>query len=338
VVDLLTYDFVSLSSTELRLFDNSTTYISFTGTGLSGTIINGTLTSVTAGTVVGIQSVNAGANFFTVTGANASAVGLFNAYAANNTASFIDLVLAGDDTINGTAGGDYLRAASGNDVLNGFDGGDTLLGENGNDFFRGGAGNDILDGGLGVDTAAYGEKTLAVVVTLNGATAANVTIGGVIEDSIKNIENINGCQAGDTLTGDLLANSFIGNGGNDTLNGGLGLDTLTGGAGNDTFRFDTVLNAATNTDSITDFNVGSDDTVQLENAIFILLTVPNATLAAAQFGDLSLGAQDATDVIIYDKATGDLFYDNNGLTAGGQTLFAHVTAGTVLTNLDFFVT
>ena len=80
----------------------------------------------------------------------------------------------------------------------------------------------------------------------------------------------------------------------------------------------------------------SDDSIRLENAIFTLLTATGA-LAQELFKDLSLAAQDANDVIVYNRTTGELFYDTNGLTAGGQTLFADVTDGTALTFADFVV-
>ena len=93
-------------------------------------------------------------------------------------------------------------------------GGDTLTGDAcqcaaggaGNDVLKGGGGNDVLDGGAGIDTADYSDKTAAVAVTLNGATNATVTVGGVAEDTIRNIENVIGGSGNDTLTGDGLAN------------------------------------------------------------------------------------------------------------------------------------
>ena len=57
---------------------------------------------------------------------------------------------------------------------------------------EGRAGADILNGGAGVDTADYGDKSTSVVVTLNGATNATVKVGGVNEDTIRNIENVTG--------------------------------------------------------------------------------------------------------------------------------------------------
>jgi hypothetical protein len=53
----------------------------------------------------------------------------------------------------------------------------------------------------------------------------------------------------------------------------VGNDTLSGGSGSDHFRFDSFLNALTNSDTITDFNVAAD-TIELENVIFGSLTAP----------------------------------------------------------------
>ncbi|HHD57082.1 MAG TPA: hypothetical protein ENK89_05335, partial [Desulfobulbaceae bacterium] len=51
-------------------------------------------------------------------------------------------------------------------------------------------------------------------------------------------------------------NSFYGNGGDDTLAGGWGNDYLKGGSGSDIFVFDSVLDSATNRDTIADFASG----------------------------------------------------------------------------------
>jgi Ca2+-binding RTX toxin-like protein len=129
------------------------------------------------------------------------------------------------ETLSGLAGNDTMAGNGGNDVLNGGDGDDTL---------KGGLGLDTLDGGVGLDTADYSDKATAVSVTLNGATNVVVTVGGIAEDTIRNIENVTGGFAADTLTGDALANTLIGNAGDDVLNGGDGDDLLTGGLGLDT--------------------------------------------------------------------------------------------------------
>jgi Ca2+-binding RTX toxin-like protein len=110
---------------------------------------------------------------------------------------------------------------------------DTLTGDTLSNAFRGGLGADIIDGAGGVDVVDFSEKTTAVLLTLNGASFATATVGGVAEDSVRNVENVIGGSAGDTLTGDALANQLFGMGGDDMLNGGLGADVLDGGAGAD---------------------------------------------------------------------------------------------------------
>jgi Ca2+-binding RTX toxin-like protein len=113
-------------------------------------------------------------------------------------------------------------------------GDDTLTGDRNANFFRGGLGADVLNGGAGIDTADYSDKTASVIVTLNDATATDVTVGGIVEDSIRNIENVIGGSGNDVLTGDSLANRLEGGAGDDILTGGGGKDVLDGGIGIDT--------------------------------------------------------------------------------------------------------
>ena len=48
-------------------------------------------------------------------------------------------------------------------------------------------------------------------------------------------------------------------------------------------------------------------------------------------------AQDADDRIIYDSATGQLYYDADGNGAGAQVLFANLNANLSLSASDFTV-
>ena len=137
--------------------------------------------------------------------------------------------------VTGTTGDDKFIAGSAADTLNGGGGNDTFDGNDGNDSLSGGAGNDTIDGGAGDDTAVYSEKTADISVTLNGATNATVTVGGVAEDTIRNVERIAGGSGSDTVIGNSLSNTLYGNGGNDSFQGGGNDDSLFGGAGNDTF-------------------------------------------------------------------------------------------------------
>ena len=99
---------------------------------------------------------------------------------------------------------------------------------------KGGAGADTLDGGAGVDTADYRDKSGCRGRHAERRHNATVKVGGVAEDTIRNIENVIGGTAGDTLTGDGLANVLAGGAATTSLKGGRGADTLDGGAGVDT--------------------------------------------------------------------------------------------------------
>jgi Ca2+-binding RTX toxin-like protein len=182
-------------------------------------------------------------------------------------ASFAQATVAGlaDDMVRNV---EAATGGSGNDLLAGSAAVETLNGGGGNDRLRGGGGNDILDGGTGTDTADYTDKTLPVVATLNGATAATVTVGGVAEDTLTNIEGLAGGSAADTLTGDTLANQLDGQGGNDALNGAGGDDLLTGGAGTDTL----------------DGGTGTDTASFAEKTAAIVVTLNGATAVTATVG------------------------------------------------------
>ncbi len=116
------------------------------------------------------------------------------------------------------------------------------------------------------------------------------------------------------------------------MNGGLGADTLQGGTGADSYVFSTTLGGG-NVDAINGFNV-ADDTIVLNNAVFAGLSV--GTLAASAFV-VGAAAADASDRIIYNSATGALYFDADGNGAGAAVQFATLAAGLALTNNDFLV-
>jgi hypothetical protein len=131
-----------------------------------------------------------------------------------------------------------LHGGGGQDYLWGEGGNDALYGDDGNDYLRGGPGNDLLDGGAGNDRASYADALNGVTVDLNLQGAPQNTGNGM--DTLVNIENVNGTQYNDVLTGDGYDNWLWGgsNGagvtGNDTISGGGGNDLIEVGAGNHT--------------------------------------------------------------------------------------------------------
>lgn len=260
---------------------------------------------------------------------------------AKNTVAGQPLPTSGPDTIHGLAGNDSLAALAGNDTVNGGDGTDMLTG---------GPGDDRIDGGAGIDTASYGSAPAGVTVNLKVTSGQNT--GGAGTDTLQNVERVSGSNYADVLTGSSGANWLGGGNGNDTVHGGLGDDTvrggpeddlvnggggndlLDGGPGRDQFRFDSPLDASKNVDRIADFSV-ADDTIQLSRSIFTALGA-KGTLPQSAFR-IGTAAQDADDRIIYDSATGNLYYDADGNGGAAQILFSRVSAGLALTNADFTV-
>ncbi len=247
----------------------------------------------------------------------------------------------GDDHLIGNSAANVLQGSGGGDTLEGAGGGDTLDGGAGNDDMIGGGGNDIYIVGEGGDTiteAAGGGTDLirSVISQTLGAEVENLTLKGAA--AINGVGNalantLTGNGAGNTLNGGGGADVLRGGGGNDLLNGGLGADTLTGGAGADLFVFNAAPGAA-NRDAITDYNV-ADDTIRLENSVFVGLGAAGA-LAAGKFF-IGAAAHDAGDRIIYDAATGALYFDTDGVGGASQIQFATLSAGLALTAADFVV-
>ena len=159
------------------------------------------------------------------------------------TAVFLDVVAAPEDavvtegsdaaeTIRGRDDADVIYALGGDDTVAGGQGDDILFGEDGDDVLRGDRNNSRPNGTPGGDDIIYGG-------------AGDDRIGGKSGD--------------DSLYGDAGDDRIWGDDGDDLLWGGKGDDTLTGddasgGSGSDTF----VLAFGDGTDTITDFEVGTD--------------------------------------------------------------------------------
>ena len=254
----------------------------------------------------------------------------------NLDGSSFDDILLGDNNAN-IIRGNHFADAGGNDQLFGRGGDDQLFGNGGNDTLDGGTGNDTLNGGLGNDLFVV-DSAGDVVNEAVGAgsdrvnTSVSYTLKAGQEIELFATTNHAGLTA-INLTGNALNQTIAGNAGNNILNGGAGNDTLSGLGGNDSFLFNTVLNAATNVDTVADFAV-VNDTVLLENAVFTGLAAGTLTADAFHIG---AAAADAEDRIIYNSGTGALFFDANGSAAGGVTQFATLATGLALTNADFFV-
>jgi len=133
------------------------------------------------------------------------------------------------------------------------------------------------------------------------------------------------------LTGNGLDQTLIGNAGSNILDGKGGGDLLWGGAGKDYFAFTSALDGSV--DLVDDFSV-RDDSFYLENAIFTGLATGTLSKSAFVAGT---AAKDATDRIIYDPATGHLFFDPDGTGALAQQHFATLDVDLKPTANDFLI-
>ncbi|MEZ0170304.1 calcium-binding protein [Microvirga sp. TS319] len=184
----------------------------------------------------------------------------------------------------------------------------------GNDTFYGNDYADVIRGGYGND----------VVYSYGGA---DIVFGDAGNDKLY------GLNGDDDLYGGTGRDFLNGGNGSDYLSGGLDSDTLTGGPGRDYFVFDATP-SRTNVDTITDFNA-RDDTIMLDNKIFTRIG-PDGWLSAAAFR-VGPAAADSTDRIIYNKGTGALLYDPDGIGGAAAIKIAQLKAGLAITKADFYV-
>jgi trimeric autotransporter adhesin len=209
--------------------------------GAEGSILSGTVTSFSftnsTGNRLAIPSVSMSwADFDSLTDPATHAN-------FNDLYNFITSVtrLAGNDVIIADA------SDTESNTINGFAGNDTLNGGNGNDTLIGGLGNDSLDGGTGADSMEGGDGADIYVVddVLDQVTETNALAAGgidLVKSSVStytlstNVENLTlvGLAANNIAgTGNALANTMLGDDGNNRLDGDAGNDTITGGLGND---------------------------------------------------------------------------------------------------------
>lgn len=133
-----------------------------------------------------------------------------------------------DDSLSGGGSDDVMLGGDGDDELSGGRGDDDLFGGDGDDDLSGGLGDDLIDGGGGLDDRIAFSAAKRVSVDLAAGTAR-----GEGNDTVLNIENVDGTRGNDRISGDDADNELDGGAGNDHLFGLNGVDLLTGGKGND---------------------------------------------------------------------------------------------------------
>jgi Ca2+-binding RTX toxin-like protein len=164
-----------------------------------------------------------------------------------------------------------------------------------------------------------------VIERARGGSGSDTLIGNSANNTLKGLKGNDKLNAG---SGDDL---LYGGAGNDRLLGQSGNDYLRGGAGKDSFFFTGSLSG--NVDRIADF-IASDDTIRLDDKAFGGLKLGALSQSRLCFGPQ---AQDTSDRIIYNKSTGELFYDPDGTGQAAQIKFATLISQPKLSAADFYV-
>jgi len=189
------------------------------------------------------------------------------------------------------------------------------------------------------DESLTDSKPLTINITQIGSTESmgnDALVGTAGNDVIRGLagdDTLSGEAGNDALYGGNGDDVLYGRKGDDTLSGTGGNDILQGGAGKDAFLFNSRPITA-NIDNITDFKP-VDDTIQLENGIFTRLTT-TGVLATDSF-IIATAAVDNNDYLIYNPATGALFYDADGNGAEAAVQIAALGVNLTLTHADFVV-
>ena len=203
-------------------------------------------------------------------------------------------------------------ATSTNNILTGNASNNTLIGGSGDDTFVASAGNDTYIGNAGSNTIDLGNAAGGVTLSLTDPNPHDLTASGLGIITLSGIENINGSDFGDTLTGDANANIITGGAGNDTINGAGGNDLIIASGGNDT------LDGGTGINTIDFRNATSGVTVSLGAA-------GAQTVGGGLGNDTLSNFQNLTGSSYNDVLTGDA--NNNTILGmdGDDTIF--VTPG-----------
>jgi uncharacterized delta-60 repeat protein len=225
--------------------------------------------------------------------------------------------LGGDDSVSGAGADDWIHGNAGSDTLAGGDGNDDLRGGKDDDLLMGSAGSDTLWGALGNDE-------------LHGGSENDLLRGRPQDDTLS------GGTGDDTLTGGQGNDTLSGNDGDDLLQGRAGNDSLIGGSGNDLFWFNAA--GAATADVINDFSL-VDDWIELDSSTLVsLFGMAGSSPAEGNFlAGVVPVPENTNQLLLYDTATGGLYYDADGSGPTAAELIATLSGAPALGASDIFV-
>jgi Ca2+-binding RTX toxin-like protein len=183
------------------------------------------------------------------------------------------------------------------------------------------------------------QTSFAVTVAVSDGTAAVIKTF-TIDVTNLNREVVHGDSAADMIRGGVGGDTLTGGGGNDTLAGGDGHDVLRGDGGADVFLFDRKP-VSPDSDVIEDFSFAQGDRIQFDHAVFKGFGVADLGILNINAFTIGTEAHDRDDRIIYDRATGRLWYDADGAVTSGynvqQVLIAPLSTKPALTHESIFI-
>ena len=196
--------------------------------------------------------------------------------------------------IHGMGGNDTLHGGAGDEMVSGGDGDDYVSGQGGNDTLSGGSGNDTLSGGDGDDHLI-----------------------GHSGDQFQENDSVRGGAGNDTVEGE---GYLFGDAGDDVLDPGSSPiepgdedNVLTGGSGADRFIYDDEGGYGEGQARVTDFTTGGDTLVLDADDLITLGANGRWAAGDARFWASATGtAHDASDRIVYNTTTGELWYYSGG--------------------------
>lgn len=176
--------------------------------------------------------------------------------------------------------------------------------------------------------------------SING-TEGNDTIDGTSgSDTINGLggnDTINASDGDDTVRGGTGNDTLSGNNGTDWVEGNAGNDTVGGGGGKDVFAFHEY--GAANADTLVAFAGSNWDSIRFDEAAFTELGATGRFASGdARFfsGAGVTAAHDATDRIVYDTSTGNLYYDHDGSGGDAAQLVATLQGAPTLLAADLW--
>ena len=167
----------------------------------------------------------------------------------------------------------------------------------------------------------------------DGSAVFNLAKGSI---GTKGFDWITATETGNSsLSGLAGIDVLMGYAGNDTLNGGAGSDSLIGLEGADKFVLDVIPKIAADADRIIDFSAG-EDKIQFSKKAFKGFSAIGALSSGAYVeGAGKTAADSASQRVIYDTTTGDLFYDADGSGKAAAVKIAMIGTKADLSYTDF---